>query len=56
MAESWRMFMAEETSQPITQRWEWHAWHFFLALLPAYGKLNSASTRPHLIESRPRGA
>ena len=39
MSESWNSFMAEDRSTHMTERWDWHAWQFFVALLPAFGSL-----------------
>ena len=38
MLESWESFMQPETRPVMLDRWDWHLWQLFTALLPGFGK------------------
>ena len=39
MVESWDSMMEPETKPSLVDRWDWHAWQLFAALVPSFSEM-----------------
>jgi len=52
MVESWEDMMKPQTKPSLVDRWDWHAWQLFAALIPSFIILGLASYADRDMEAR----